>query len=77
MTTLVILAAGLGSRFGGNKQLAGFSAANLTLMECNICHAVDAGFTKVIFIIRADLRALFSQQVLPRLVGKIEIEFIE
>jgi UTP-glucose-1-phosphate uridylyltransferase len=77
MSTLVILAAGLGSRFGGNKQLAEFSAANLTLMECNICHAIDAGFTQVIFIIRPELRILFSEQVLPKLVGKIEVVFVE
>jgi UTP-glucose-1-phosphate uridylyltransferase len=77
MTTLVILAAGLGSRFGGNKQLAEFSSANLTLMECNICHAIDAGFTQVIFIIRPELRALLTEQVLPKLTGKIEVVFIE
>jgi len=77
MTTLVILAAGLGSRFGGNKQLAAFSSANLTLMECNICHAIDAGFTQVVFIIRPELRILFSQQILPKLVDKIAVVFVE
>lgn len=77
MGVLVILAAGLGSRFGGNKQLAEFSSANLTLMECNICHAIDAGFTKVIFIIRPELRALFTEQVLPKLIDKIEVFFVE
>ncbi|NQZ22449.1 MAG: nucleotidyltransferase [Colwellia sp.] len=77
MNTLVILAAGLGSRFGGNKQLAEFSAAKLTLMECNICHAIDAGFTKVIFIIRAELRDLFTEQILPKLTNKIAVVFVE
>jgi len=77
MSTLVILAAGLGSRFGGNKQLAEFSSANLTLMECNICHAIDAGFTKVIFIIRPELRDLFTEQVLPKLDNKIAVVFVE
>jgi len=77
MSNLVILAAGLGSRFGGNKQLAEFSSANLTLMECNICHAIDAGFTKVIFIIRPELRILFTEQILPKLANKIEVIFVE
>jgi len=77
MSTLVILAAGLGSRFGGNKQLAQFSSAKLTLMECNICHAIDAGFTRVIFIIRPELRTLFAEQVLPKLVNKIDVVFVE
>ena len=77
MNTLVILAAGLGSRFGGNKQLAEFSSANLTLMECNICHAIDAGFTQVVFIIRPELRALFSQQITPKLTNKIAVVFVE
>jgi UTP-glucose-1-phosphate uridylyltransferase len=77
MTTLVILAAGLGSRFGGNKQLAEFSSANLTLMECNICHAIDAGFTKVIFVIRPELLVLFTEQVLPKLADKIEVVLVE
>ena len=75
MPTLVILAAGLGSRFGGNKQLAEFSKAKLTLMECNICHAIDAGFTKVIFIIRPELRVLFTEQILPKLADKITVVF--
>jgi choline kinase len=77
MTTLVILAAGLGSRFGGNKQLAEFSSANLTLMECNICHAIDAGFKRVVFIIRPELRTLFTEQVLPKLTDKITVAFVE
>lgn len=77
MTTLVILAAGLGSRFGGNKQLAQFSCAKLTLMECNICHAIDAGFTKVVFIIRPELRHLFVEQILPKLANKIAVNFVE
>ncbi len=77
MNTLVILAAGLGSRFGGNKQLAEFSSAKLTLMECNICHAIDAGFTNVVFIIRPELKALISKQILPKLDNKIEVNFVE
>jgi len=50
LTTLIILAAGQGSRFGGPKQFSRFGSLNKTLMEYNIYHAIDAGFTKIIFI---------------------------
>jgi NDP-sugar pyrophosphorylase family protein len=74
--SLVILAAGLGSRFGGDKQLAQFSTAKLTLMECNICHAIDAGFNKVVFVIRPELQQSIEQHILPKLVNKIDIVFV-
>jgi len=67
MSTLVILAAGLGSRFGGNKQLAEFGQQQLTLMEYNLINAVNAGFDQVVFVIRPELDALLKQQVIPRL----------
>ncbi len=67
MSSLVILAAGLGSRFGGNKQLAEFGQQQLTLMEYNLINAVDAGFNQVVFVIRPELEPLLQQQVIPRL----------
>ncbi len=76
MTHLVILAAGLGSRFGGNKQLVEFGTQQLTLMEYNIAHAVKAGFTQVTFIIREELKPLFNNAILPRLPKQLSINFI-
>ena len=67
MTNLVILAAGLGSRFGGNKQLAEFGQQQLTLMEYNLLNAIDAGFERVVFVIRPELETLLKQQVVTRL----------
>ena len=67
MSNLVILAAGLGSRFGGNKQLAEFGHQQLTLMEYNLLNAVAAGFTRVIFIIRPELESQLKRQVIVRL----------
>jgi len=74
--SLVVLAAGLGTRFGGNKQLEQFSNKNLSLMECNICHAIDAGFIQVIFVIRPELKILFDKQIVPKFKGKIDVSFV-
>jgi NDP-sugar pyrophosphorylase family protein len=71
MNTIVILAAGLGSRFGGNKQLAEFGKRQLTLMEYNLLNAIQAGFTEVIFIIRPELETTFKTQILARIPKSI------
>ncbi|KGJ94975.1 nucleotidyltransferase family protein [Colwellia psychrerythraea] len=75
MTSLVILAAGLGSRFGGNKQLAEFGPQQLTLMEYNLFNAVNAGFKRVIFVIRPELESLLRRQVVSRLPAGLEYDF--
>ncbi len=67
MPTIVILAAGLGSRYGGNKQLVELGHKKLTLMEYNLLHAVEAGFDRVVFVIRPELSELINRQVIPRL----------
>ena len=54
---LVIMAAGLGSRYGGNKQVDGVGPQGEMLMEYSIYDAVRAGFTKVVFIIKPDMTA--------------------
>lgn len=74
MTSLVILAAGLGSRFGGNKQLAEFGQLQLTLMEYNLIHAIEAGFDRVIFVIRPELAPLLKQQVITRLPKEVSYD---
>ncbi len=76
MPTIVILAAGLGSRFGGNKQLVEFGNRKLTLMEYNLIHAVDAGFDRVIFVIRPELSEVINQEVIPRLPAGLHHELV-
>jgi len=65
LATLVILAAGQGSRFGGPKQFTRFGPLNKTLMEYNICHAIDAGFNKIIFI----TQEIFIKQIADDIIA--------
>lgn len=61
-TTLLIMAAGIGSRFGGgNKQLAPVDEAGHIIMDYSIHDAIEAGFNKIVFIIRRDIEADFKE----------------
>lgn len=71
--TLVLLAAGMGSRYGGVKQLEVVGPGGATLMDYSIYDAVRAGFKKVVFIIRPDLEEAFRATILPRYAGKVEV----
>jgi hypothetical protein len=71
---LAILAAGIGSRFGGVKQLASIGPAGETLPEYNIYHALEAGFDSLVFLIRKDIEQDFREIVLARLPGDIPVE---
>ncbi len=72
--TLVILAAGVGSRYGGVKQLDGVGPSGETIMDYSIHDAINAGFDKVVFIIRKDLKETFEAHYEDRFNGKIKIE---
>ena len=74
--TLVILAAGMASRYGGMKQVAGFGPNGETIMDYSIYDAIRAGFGKVVFIIREDFAASFKAIFEPKLAGKIETEYV-
>lgn len=73
--TLVVLAAGMGSRYGGNKQLDGIGPNGEIIMDYSIHDAINAGFTKVVFIIRTDLKEAFENHYKDRFNGKIKMEF--
>ncbi|HMR92580.1 MAG TPA: sugar phosphate nucleotidyltransferase [Chitinophagaceae bacterium] len=73
--TLVILAAGMASRYGSMKQIEGFGPGGETIMDYSIYDAIRTGFGKIVFIIRRefvdDFRAIFD----PKLEGKIAVEY--
>jgi UTP-glucose-1-phosphate uridylyltransferase len=73
--TLLILAAGMGSRYGGIKQLDGFGPNGETIIDYSLFDAIKAGFGKVVFIIRKELKEDFTQIFGPKLEGKIEFDF--
>lgn len=73
---LVILAAGMASRYGGNKQTESFGPSGETIMEYSIYDAIKAGFGKVIFIIREEFAESFKAAIEPKLIGKIEIDYV-
>ncbi|WP_371195733.1 sugar phosphate nucleotidyltransferase [Glaciecola sp. SC05] len=72
--TIVILAAGSGSRFGGAKQFMCFGHGAKTLMEYNLHHAMKAGFTHVVFVTQAHQKEQLEQQVMPRLPSRLKVD---
>ncbi len=73
---LVILAAGMASRYGGNKQTESFGPSGETIMEYSIYDAIKAGFGKVIFIIREEFAEPFKAAIEPKLKGKIDLDYV-
>jgi len=73
--TLLILAAGMGSRYGGIKQIDAFGPNGETIIDYSLYDAMRAGFGKIIFIIREELKEDFVRLFGPILEGKIEYDF--
>lgn len=73
--TLVVLAAGMGSRYGGNKQLDGIGPNGEIIMDYSIHDAIEAGINKVVFIIRTDLKEAFENHYAERFKGKVKMEY--
>ncbi|MDP3313975.1 sugar phosphate nucleotidyltransferase [Lutibacter sp.] len=74
--TLVILAAGVGSRYGGLKQLDTFTTQLDTILDFSIFDAIKAGFGKVVFIIRKNIESDFKSFFDHKLKGKIEVVYV-
>lgn len=74
--TLVILAAGMASRYGSMKQVESFGPAGETIMDYSIYDAIRAGFGKVVFIIREEFAESFKAAFEPKLKGRIETGYV-
>lgn len=74
--TLLVMAAGMGSRYGGIKQIDGFGPSGETIMDYSLFDAVRSGFNKVVFIVREEIQETVKAMFLPRLEGKAEAVFI-
>ena len=74
--TLFLLAAGMGSRYGGLKQLDGLGPNGETIIDYSIYDAIRAGFGKIVFVIRKDFEEQFRTQILSKYEGKIPAELV-
>lgn len=72
--TLFLLAAGMGSRYGGLKQLDGVGPNGETIMDYSIYDAIEAGFGKIVWVIRKDFEEQFRTQILSKYEGKVKCE---
>ena len=74
--TLFVLAAGMGSRYGGLKQLDGLGPHGETIMDYSIFDAVRGGFGKVVFVIRKDFEQDFREKILKKYENMIPVELV-
>ena len=73
--TLLIMAAGMGSRYGGLKQLDSVGPNQETIIDYSVYDAIRAGFDKVVFVVRKELHNEFRSLITDKYLGKIKVEF--
>ena len=73
--SLLVMAAGMGSRYGGLKQLDAVGPSGETIIDYSVYDAIQARFNKVVFIIREDFEDEFKSQITDKYSGKIQVEF--
>lgn len=74
--TLLVLAAGMGSRYGGLKQIDPIGPSNETIIDYSIHDAIAAGFGKIVFVIREGFEKEFKELFNAKLAGKIEVDYV-
>lgn len=73
---LLILAAGMGSRYGGNKQTDSFGPNGETIMDYSIYDAIKSGFGKIVFVIREEFAAEFKKSFDKKLNGRVDVKYV-
>ena len=73
--SLLVMAAGMGSRYGGLKQLDAVGPNGETIIDYSVYDAIQAGFNKVVFIIRKDFEVQFKSQITEKYAGHIQVGF--
>lgn len=74
--TLVVMAAGMGSRFGGLKQIAAVGKNGEAILDFSVYDAIEAGFDKVVFVINRNIEKDFKEIVGSRIEKKVEVEYV-
>lgn len=74
--TLLVLAAGMGSRYGGDKQLDKVGPSGETIIDYSIYDAIRTGFGKIVFVIRRDIEQQVKERFFEKLKGKIEVDYV-
>ncbi|MCU0457006.1 MAG: NTP transferase domain-containing protein [Bacteroidales bacterium] len=74
--TLLVLAAGMGSRYGGNKQLDEVGPSGETIIDYSIYDAIRAGFGKIVFVIRRDIEEQVKERFVEKLRNRIEVDYV-
>lgn len=74
--TLIIMAAGMGSRFGGLKQIEKMGPNGEFIIDYSVYDAIKSGFTKIVFIIKKENYEIFKETIGKRVEGKIDVEYV-
>jgi dTDP-glucose pyrophosphorylase len=74
--TLLVLAAGMGSRYGGLKQIDPVGPSGEAIIDYSVYDALRAGFTKIVFIIRHDIEAAFKDTIGKRFAQRAPVEYV-
>jgi choline kinase len=69
------MAAGMGSRYGGIKQIDGFGPSGETIMDYSLYDALRAGFSNIVFVVREEIKETVKEMFLPKLQGKATVHF--